>query len=205
MREDPELMSNDAHVMRNRRFLEHLSEQRIFEVKLETVSACSVDFLAVTVSKDKDGAYRTVPRDKPDHMYLSSSSLHPPSVHRMWPRNLLENYSKLCSQTEDVSVFVQNIIQRLRRSHINPNSIRDIICQYELGQHKKNVIARVGPSQGGLDNVPRPVPGNFWMPLPFSTGAYRAIPKVVRLFNSDVQFQHLWELVGRTAPNIGVS
>ena len=89
-------------------------------------------------------------------------------------------------------------MQQLRRSHINPDLLRDIISQYELGHQYSS---QGGPTPPNADSSAE----RFWLPLPFNTGAYRAIPSAIKQFNSDLQYQHLWELVGRNAPNIGHS
>ena len=73
---------------------------------------------------------------------------------------------------------------------MNPELLRDIIRQYELGH-----------------NAPRPNTNSerFWLPVPFNISVHRGIPSALKHFNSQVPFQHLWASLGREAPNVEFS
>ena len=104
-------------------------------------------------------------------MMLSGASLHPRSVYHGWPLHFLKNVSALCSQPEDVPVFVHKNIQRLKSSHIDPKTLCAIINKYEdsLKGISRN---RVRPSTSP--------PLTF--PLPFNTSIFKTVPRALRQF-----------------------
>ena len=108
------------------------ASSRPFVVEVETVSEFGVPFLDVFISKPRNlGAtgvldYSLYQKRTSQWLPLSSDSMHHPSIHEAWPKQMISRYRRLCKSSQLANEHVCTFLAQLRRAGACPSLLNQL-------------------------------------------------------------------------------
>jgi hypothetical protein len=157
-RDDIIILARQANSVRQFVALMKGRAKALYNIKCESVSSHSCDFLDFTIYKGREfrkGSLSIRPYHKPtsQHIPLSSESCHNMSVHMSWPRAEVSRWAHRSSTYEEFEQYKLARLSTWKKLHMHESSINSL---HDIAYHE--AIAPHG-RRANRDNV-------FWIVLP---------------------------------------